>query len=479
MKPYLRLLSEDDLKNIHNASLRILEQTGMLIDHEEARKLLEAAGAEVDHEEKTVRFPPQLVEERLKLVPRKLVHHGRTPEYDITIETGGDVYSRTPGGATAYVGLRTGEHRRARLDDWKEFATLADALPNIHSLGTLHCGDVPEQTADIHSLHVLLEYQRKNIVHNAFSMNNFKVMIEMMLALRGSREELQKRPLVHHIISPISPLFLNEDDTAQLLLACEYGIPTDIPIMPTTGTTAPITIAGTLALSNAEFLGTMTLAQTARPGHSMPYFLDPPVADMKTGAPLMGAPEVGLLNAAIAQLGCEFYDLPPEGIGMTPDGLIFEQTLFQKASNMVMQCLAGGKLIIGAGVIDTCMAASPVQLVIDDEIMGIARRLSQGIKVNEDTLAVDAIDRVGPRGHFLSDLHTLQHLRTGELIRTEIFDRDLRDIWVSKGAKGLEQKAREKALAILDKHEVEPLPEDVVEELKSIVGKADQQLAET
>jgi trimethylamine--corrinoid protein Co-methyltransferase len=164
---------------------------------------------------------------------------------------------------------------------------------------------------------------------------------------------------------------------------------------------------------------------------------------------------------------------------MTPDGLIFEQTLFQKASNMVMQCLAGGKLIIGAGVIDTCMAASPVQLVIDDEIMGIARRLSQGIKVNEDTLAVDAIDRVGPRGHFLSDLHTLQHLRTGELIRTEIFDRDLRDIWVSKGAKGLEQKAREKALAILDKHEVEPLPEDVVEELKSIVGKADQQLAET
>jgi trimethylamine--corrinoid protein Co-methyltransferase len=477
MKAALRILSDEQLRTIHTASLTVLEETGMLVDHEKAREILQAAGASVDHDIKIVKFPRHLVEEKLKLVPRKVTYHGRTPEFDFTVEPDGDIYGRVPGGATNYIDLKTGEIRRACLADWAEFAQLVDALPNIHCVATLHCGDVPEATSDIHCMRVLLENQRKCIIHNAFSIRNHYYLLEMAIAVRGNREALAERPLFHHMLSPISPLFLNEDDTAQLLLACDYGIPTDIPIMPTSGSTAPITLAGTLVLANAEYLGTMTLAQSYRPGHVMPYFTDPVVADMRTATPLFAAPEVGLLVAAIAQLGNELYGLAPEGIGLTGDGFIVEQSLFQKAQNAVFQCMAGGKLIIGAGSVGSCMALSPAQLIIDDEIMHIARRWVKGIKVDESTLAVDVIQKVGPRGHFIMEEHTLAYLRTGELISTRIFDRDKLEAWQQKGSRNLEHRAREKGLALLAEHKTPTLPDEVLRELAAIVTRADTELS--
>ena len=475
----LRLLSTDGLRRIHEASLRILERTGMLVDHAEARELLEGAGARVDHASKMVRFSPELVEEKLALVPREFTYHGRTPEYDRTLTVDGDIYGRVPGGATNYIDLQTLQNRRAVLDDWRQFATLTDALPNIDSIATLHVGDVPAVTADIHSLRVLLESQRKCVVHNAFSLRNQRTMLEMMLAVRGTRAALEERPLVHFMLSPISPLFLNEDDTSQLLLACEYGIPTDIPIMPIAGVTGPITLAGLIAQANAEYLGTMALAQTARPGHRMPYFLDPVMADMRTGSALFGAPEVGLLVAGISQLGSELYGFPSEAIGLDADGFEVGQSLFQKAQNAVMQVMAGGKLIIGAGAVEATMALSPVQLVIDDELMAIAKRWAAGIPVDDDTLALDLLDEVGPRGDFLAEDHTIDHLRAGAVFETHFFERVPREMWETRGAPTIEQKAQEKARSILASHEVPPLPDDILRELAAIVVSVDRELVVT
>jgi len=477
MKAPLRILSEEQLRMIHNASLTVLEETGMMVDHENAREVLQAAGASVNHDTKIVKFPGHLVEEKLKLVPRKVTYHGRTPEFDFTVESGGEIYSRVAGGAMNYIDLKSGKSRRACLADWVEFARLVDALPNIHCVCTLQCGDVPEASSDIRCMRVLLENQRKCVIQTAFTLKAQRYLLELAIAVRGSKEALAERPLYHHMLSPISPLFLDEDSTAQLLLACDYGIPTDIPIQPISGYTGPITLAGTLVQANAEFLGTMTLAQTYKPGHVMPYFTDPVVPDMRTTAPLFAAPEVGLLVAAISQLGSELYGLAPQGIGLDSDGYVMEQSLFQKAQNSIFQCMAGGKLIIGAGAVEACMALNPAQLVIDDEIMHIARRWVRSIEVNENTLAVDVIRKVGPRGQFLTEEHTLNNLRTGELIATEIFERDRRELWEAKGSKSLEQKAREKGLALLAKHQVPPLPEEVLRELAAIVKRADTELA--
>jgi len=477
MKSPLRLLSDEQLKMVHNASLTVLEETGMRVDHSQAREVLQAAGACVNHDSHIVKFPRHLVEEKLKLVPRKVTYHGRTPEYDFTSEAGGEIFSRVAGGAVNYIELKTGKCHRSCLSDWVEFARLVDALPYIHCVCTMHCGDVPANTADIHGMRVLLENQRKCVIHTAFSLRIQQYLIELALAVRGSKQALAERPLYHHMMSPISPLILDEDSTAQLFLACDYGLPTDIPIMPITAVSAPITLAGTLMQANAEFLGTMTLAQTYKPGHVMPYFTDPVVADLRTSVPLFAAPEVGLLIAAIAQLGSELYGLAPQGIGLDSDGYTVEQSLFQRAQNSVFQCMAGGKLLIGAGAVEACMALSPAQLVIDDEIVRIARRWVRGIVVDENSLAVDVIHKVGPGGQFLMEEHTLERLHTGELITTEIFERDKRELWEEKGSRSLEQKAREKGLAILAKHEVPPLPAEVKRELDSIVKSADNELA--
>ena len=477
MKAPLRILSDQQLEMIHKASLTVLGEAGMRMDHPQAREVLQAAGACVDHDSHIVKFPPHLVEEKLKLVPRKVTYYGRTSEFDFTVEAGGEIYSRVAGGAINYIDLKTGKSRRACLADWVEFARLVDALPNINCVCTMHCGDVPAATADIHGMRVLLENQRKCVIHTAFTLRIQQYLLELALAVRGSRQALADRPLYHHMLSPLSPLILDEDSTAQLFLACDYGIPTDIPIMPISGVSAPITLAGTLVQANAEFLGTMTLAQTYKPGHVMPYFPDPVVANLRTGAPLFAAPEVGLLVAATAQLGSEFYGLSPQGIGLDSDGYVVEQSLFQRAQNAIFQSMAGGKLLVGAGAVEACMALSPSQLVMDDEIVRIARRWSRSVDVDENTLAVDVIRKVGPGGQFLMEDHTLARLHTGELISTEIFERDSREAWEAKGSRSLEQKAREKGLALLAKHEVPPLPVEVQHELAAIVKRADNELA--
>ena len=471
--PPLRLLDRAALERIHAASLRMLEEVGMIVDQPEALEILAGAGARVDRPSGRAYFPPALVEEKLGLVPRSFTYHGRTDEFDVTLAPDGEMYSRVPGGAPGYIDLETGEHRRARIADWREFAVLVDALPNINAVATLHCGDVPGATADLHSFRVLLESERKCIVHNAFSLANLRCLIDMALAVRGTREALAERPLVHLMASPISPLFLNEDDTAQILLAIEFGLPLDLPVMPIAGVTGPITLAGTLAQANAEYLGTMTLVQAARPGHPIGYFIDPVVGDMRTGNALFAAPETGLLVAAISQLGSELYGLPTQAIGLDADAFSTAQILFEKAQNCLMQVLAGGKLIIGPGCVESTMALSPTMLVIDDEIMAIARRWARGFEVNDDTLAVDVLAQVGPRGDFMSDDHTLDHLYSGELIGLELAERGSRPAWEAAGARTLEERARDKARRLLASHRPDPLPDDVVSELAAIQRSAD------
>jgi trimethylamine--corrinoid protein Co-methyltransferase len=340
----------------------------------------------------------------------------------------------------------------------------------------LQCEDVPPETSDLRALAILLAHQRKAIATNALSLANLRALLEMLEVVRGSREAVVARPPVHLLLCPVSPLTILDDVAAQLLLCCEYGIPTDNPIMPVAGATAPITLAGTLVQANAEFLGLMTLAQTARPGHSMPYFADPVVADMRTGNAQFATPETGLLIAAVQQLGAS-YGFPPQGIGLDSDGFDYAQSLFQKAQNALFQVMSGGRLLIGAGNVEGCMAFDPAQLVIDDEIVRIARRWARGIRVDSDAIALDVIERVGPGGQFLDDDHTLAGLRAGELIGAELFARGGRETWLAAGGRDVVVRARDKARSILDAHEVEPLPDDVSRELERIVAAADRQAA--
>ncbi len=476
--PALRLLSRDELERIHQAALRILDEVGILLEHTGAQDLLEGAGARIDRSTNRVYMPPELVEAKRVLIPKRFTYHGRTAEYDYTAALDGDIGGRSSGGPPYYIDPVTGASRRANIADWRDFCKVTDALPNIAATANQHCGDVPGLTSDLHSLRAMLECQRKCSVHGAATVTNLRYQIEMMLAVRGTREALAERPMVHHMVPPDNPLFLHEDLVAQILLAVEYGLPMDMPVMSIAGVSSPATLAGTLAQNLAEELAATTLVQTVRPGHPQAFFIDPMVGNMRTAEALGGAPESALLLGAICQLGTELFGVPTEAIGFVSDGFTGAQTMFHKAQNLIFQVLSGGKLIVGAGTVESIMALSPIQLVIDDELIAIARRWLQGIKVDEEALAVDTVARVGPRGSYLADAHTVSAIRTRQLVTLHLAERESRrQVWEAAGKKTLESRAAEKAQSIIERHEVPPLPDEVRRELAAILKKADIQVA--
>ena len=387
-------------------------------------------------------------------------------------------FAQNAGGCPDYVELGSGAHRPARIADLREFMLLSDALPNIGAVGNQHTSDVPGRTADVHSFRAMLEEWRKCAVHGANSVANLRYQVEMLLAVRGSREALAARPPIHNLVAVYNPLYHDEDNAAQILMSVEYGIPLDIAVMSIVGMTSPATLAGSLAQTVAEELGTITLIQSARPGHPCAFFVDPVVGNMRNGEALAGAPESALLLAAICQLGTELFGVPTSAIGLDTDGFSAAQTMFQKAQNVAFEVLAGGAMVVGAGCVESIMALSPAQLVIDDEVLAIASRWRRGITVTNETLAVEVVKQVGPRGSSLAEEHTLEALHAGELLDLKLAERESRRVvWESRGSKTLESRAVDRARDLLATHQVPPLADDVVRELAILEAAADRELS--
>jgi len=193
--------------------------------------------------------------------------------------------------------------------------------------------------------------------------------------------------------------------------------------------------------------------------------------DMSSGAGLEATVENAMVAAAGAQLMRETYGIPTNMMGQVTDTFIPDgQSMIERTFNTLLPTLAGANLVSGAGQIEHVYAEDPVQLVIDDEIVGMTKRILRGFEINDDTLGLEALARVGPGGNFLSDDHTLKYFKT-EYYKPRIFNRGTREIWQSKGGKDLNENARERAKTILREHKPTPLADDVVKELDSIIKR--------
>jgi trimethylamine--corrinoid protein Co-methyltransferase len=472
-------MSTEELEAIYAGALHVLATIGMVIDHPEALDRLEGVGAEVDRTACRVRLSPDVVGTTVAQIPRQFTYHGRTPEFDWTAVPNGPIGSRTAFGLTGYLDPRTGEYRRADLADWREFCQLVDALPNLRAIATINPGGVPPRVSDFHALRVALEAQRTCVLHTAANVEHLRYQIDMAVAVAGSREALSERSPVHLLVCPISPLYLSRDDAAQILLACEYGLPCDIAVLPIVGMTSPITIAGTMVQSLAELLATATLVRAVRTGHPVTLLIAPVVGNMRTGEALTATPEMALILATVCQLGSERFGWATPSMAFYADGFTPAQTMFHKAQNLLAAAMAGGTLMACAGSTGSIMTSSPVQLVIDNEFVTIGQRWVRGARADEAGLALDAIARVGPRGEYLSDEHTLTGLLGGELVDLRLAERQgSRPVWEASGRPTLESRARDEALALLASHTAPPLGDDVQRELAAIAAFADRALAD-
>jgi len=467
-------LSEQEVQKLHSAALDILNTIGLKVDSEKVRKMLAEAGAKVNHETMMVHFTPNLVDESIKKAPQRVIYGARNPKYDLVLEPGGDTFCRPGIGAEGYIDLETGKYRHVQLSDVKDWAILVDALENISYYGGPYPSEPPlDEGGDVRVMRILLENTEKHI--GAYSGKNamkyMKYLIELSVAVMGSKEELKKRPIFCIYNPALSPLQYEEYSTDILLLLGKYGIPVELSSMAIAGGTAPVTVAGTLLLSYAEILAGIVIAEIANPGAPIVYRPEPVVMDMSSGVGLQAAVENAMMAAAGAQLMRETYGIPTNMMGQVTDSLITDgQSMIERVFNTLLPALAGANIVKGGGYIENVYTADPVQLVIDDEIVGMTKRILRGFEINDDTMGLDALARVGPGGNFLSDEHTLKYFKT-EYYRPRIFNRGTREIWQSKGGKDLNENARERAKTILREHKPVPLANDVVKELDSIIKR--------
>jgi trimethylamine--corrinoid protein Co-methyltransferase len=470
----LKILTSDELHEVHLATLEILERVGVKVSEQKALRLLEEAGAFVDVKEKIAQIPQHLVDEAIEKAPSGFTLFGRNPKYKLGLQDR-RVYFSMGGQSINVLDLETGKQRASTLKDCENFYRLADALENVHhSTIVVRPRDIPDSVAHVHELLAGLRNTTKTLDAETYGQAVALDSIRMASVVRGGEEELKKRPLLLGFHNPISPLQHSEKLTEALMTYAKYNQPVIVAPEAQAGATAPVTLAGLLAQQNAEVLSGIVIAELVNPGAPVLFGTVSTIMDMKTGNLAYGAIEAGLINVATAQLA-HYYGLPCRGTGSGTESKIPDiQAGFEKAMTLMMAALAGINFIFNAaGTLESTLTASFEQAVIDNEICGMMSRALRGIAISDETLAIDVIESVGPGGQFLDQRQTLEHLKKEHYIPT-IVNRQKREKWERTGSKDLREVAREEAKRILKEHQPDPLEQDVEQELKKIVNEVEK-----
>lgn len=463
-----RPLTEGEIKTIHETSARLLADPGIRVNNRQALEIFAAGGAEVDFAAQIVRIPRSLLEEAIARAPSRVVLCGRDEEHDLILE-GARTYLGTGGTVLNVLDLETGRRRPTTLEDLKNLARLTDALENVHFyMLPVYPTELDPPEVDVNRFWGALTNTAKHVMGGVYSLQGVREVIGIASAISGGREQLRERPIISMVTCVMSPLVMEETYTDLLIEVARQGIPLVCPAEPMAGATAPCTLAATVALSNAETLGGVVLAQLANPGTPVIYGTVATAMDMKTGSYLSGNIESGLINAASAQMA-QFYRLPIYATaGMSDSKIPDIQAGYEKAATALLTALAGANFIHdAAGFLEFCTTISYEQMVIDDEIIGMCMRAVRGIEVNEETLAEEVIRRVGPGGNFLTEEHTLKHFK-GEFFYPRISDRQNRKIWEKQGAKDAADRARERAAKLLKKHQPLPVAPEIAARVRTL-----------
>ena len=450
-------LTDEQVKQIHEASLAILARTGVQVEEPETLRLFTEAGADVDGNR--VRLPQALVEDAVDRAPSRVVLAGRDPEDDLILE-GARVHIGTGGAALQVLDLETGKIRKAVLQDVADMARIVDALDNIHFyLIPIYPTDCSKENVEVRKYYASLANTTKHVQAGVYTIQGIRDVVEMCERISGGPGPLRERPLVSFITSwMVSPLKFATDVTTLLIECCRQRMPVVLSAAPMAGSTAPVTLAGMLAQLNAEQLAGLTLTQLVQPGCPVLLGPIPATADLRSGKYLGGSVELGLCNAAITQLA-HLYHVPIyNSAGMTEAKIPDIQAGIEKAQSVIQVALAGANFIHhAAGMLEDMSTIAYEQFVMDNELLGMAMRAVRGIEVDDETLALEAIDRVGPGGHYLMDKHTLRYMRTEHYYPSAVFDRQGREMWEQAGAADAWARAKEVARRILAEHLPEPL----------------------
>jgi trimethylamine--corrinoid protein Co-methyltransferase len=437
-------LRSGDLEAIDRDSLRILAEIGVRVDDEALRGLALQKGALPGRTNDRVCFPAELVRECVEMAPAKARFADAAGR--VTPLGAGSPPTFWTGAALNYVSGR--DVRPITGEDLARFVRVADGLDGVFGVVGTSVAEVAPKARDIVGLRIMAFNTRKHLRPLLFNADNVKPMLEIAEVVAAGKP-LEKRPVISFGYSCLSPLHWVRITTELWRNSSGHRIPLMINGEPIAGATSPVTLAGSLALSNAEILSGVVLAQLLEPGRPVIHNLGfAHVTDMRTGACLSGSSECALLAWAGARLAA-YYKLPSASWMCTESFTDDPQSSMEKMLTAFAHVAGGVNIIWGMGQLESQKSLSPVQLVMDNEIGLALRRVAQGFVVDAENLAFEVIEEVvAGGGEFLSHEHTLRHFRT-VLSESALLARSTRDAWAAKGATTLAERAAETAERIL------------------------------
>ena len=472
---YFRVLSDDQIWEIKRAAFDILEKTGARILHGEARDLLKQAGAVVKDD--VVKIPEYIVRACIQSAPKGVAIFDRNKNRALEAE-GRKSYYGTSTASPNTRDARTGEIHETRVKDIARGARIADALPNIDWVMPMGSSqDVPAFAADLHEFEAVVKNTTKPMVFIGYSKRGVELVYEMAAAVAGGIDQLRAYPFLIVYPEPITPLVFPEEVVDRMFIAADLFMPQIPGPTQQLGATAPVTMAGAIALAIAEGLLSLTLVQLRRSG--APCFLGANISafDMGTTTLSIASPEMSLGLSAQAEVA-QSFGLPTWGLAGSTDSKVLDaQAGIESAFSILAQGLGGLNLIHDVGYMDGGMICSAEMLVMGNEVAGMAKHFIRGIEVNSEALARDVIQKVGPGGNFLQEEHTFRHFRS-QLWFPGLMTRQPYGVWQEDGAKDMGTRVKEKVVEILDTHQVPALPDEVSAELERLKLNGEKELIE-
>jgi trimethylamine--corrinoid protein Co-methyltransferase len=472
MKAVLNFLSDDEVEQIHKASLQILRETGVKVHSQKVRTLLAENGARLDGD--IVKIPSALVNEAIEKAPKEMTLCARDADCDLKLPAKDFRFLATSGFSPFITtNLETGERRQSISSDLKDIAIVGDYLDTVdYFWPSVLPNDLPPPLQELHALAIALRNNRKHIQCSCVTEKTARWQMRLASMIVGGEEELKKRPIFSTIQCPVAPLAFEKESSEALVVLAKAGIPTAPMTMVLGAATAPATLAGTLAVGNAEELASLVIVECANPGAPMIYTSEAAPANMKTGEINYAAPQYLLLSAGSAQMA-RFYRLPASAADIWLEGTPFEPlSLERNVLKAAMWQMCGSDISPCLGCRDLALSVSLEQIILDAEACEHARAYLCRFEINDDTLALDVIHKAGPGGHFLDTKHTLEHFKK------EIWSRELSDTFIlDSTAKGsFLERAKVKIMEILAEHTAPPLNEDVSREMEQILRDAEKDI---
>ncbi len=479
MKFAAQFLTEDEKRRVHEQTMLILAHVGIKYHGQQALRLLAKNGAKVDWDQSIAYLPGELVRDALEVAPHSFVLGARNPAHDYALPASVTHYA-VDGTSAFALDFETGEKRYGTTRDIEKSLRIFQQMDmGVMAWAPTVASEAPAGSRPLHEFAAIMKYCSKHGQHEVHHPRQVPYLVDALEAVSGSRSAVKARMEYSLIYCPVAPLMHDGDMLDAYIELGEWGMPVMVLPMPVTGTTGPASLFSNIALANAEALSTIVVLELAHPGRPVIYSSATGSVDFRNGAYLAGTPEMGLQSAALVMMG-RYYGLPSTSAGCTSDSRQpGAEAILDKLLTTIPPVCAGADIIVGTGEIESDQLLVLEQLVVDNEIGHLCRRLYDGVDSGAARDLYEDVAQVGPGGHFLGSRNTRRAAHSTEFYMSNLLDRHTYEAWLRLGKPSLYTRAREQVQQILAGPVVDPLPEDVSCKLDEILLRADKELMET